>query len=464
LERESSHGSFRVRPQKLHAWISTGLVGLMLLSGCSSKPAPEPPKSTQPAASTQDPAKFDWKKYSGTSLNVILSTNTWSDAIIPKIPEFEQKTGIKVNVEELPEQQARQKLTVQMAAGGTEIDAFMTAIHNERSIYSSAGWYQDLAPMLKNPAILVPEYDWNDHSEGSRSIVTQKDGKIIALPVQINPLILFYRKDLFEAKGLKPPTSLDELAADAKALNNPPTTYGFIGRGLKNANITSWVYLLWAEGGDYLDSTGRLRVDTPESVAASKLYAELMGKYGPPGSVNWNWQEALAAFSQGQGAMYYDGANFAASLEDPTKSKVAGKVGYMALPPGKRGARVPAGSEGMSISSGSKHKEAAFYFIEWATGKEMATIAQRAGAGTTRASAWADPEFKKLTKMPAEWQQASLDSLKSAEIMLPAIEPIQEFRDILGITLQQDIQGGDVQSSLEKTQKEIDALMAKYKK
>ena len=57
-------------------------------------------------------------------------------------------------------------------------------------------------------------------------------------------------------------------------------------------------------------------------------YAGLLRQYGPPGSVNFNWNEALAAFAQGQVAQFFDGANFAIQFEDKDKSKIAGKVGY----------------------------------------------------------------------------------------------------------------------------------------
>jgi multiple sugar transport system substrate-binding protein len=50
------------------------------------------------------------------------------------------------------------------------------------------------------------------------------------------------------------------------------------------------------------------------------------------------------------------------------KSKIAGKVGY-ALPPG--GFTEMAGGFTLSISSDSKHKEAAYLFIQWLTSKKI---------------------------------------------------------------------------------------------
>ena len=44
----------------------------------------------------------------------------------------------------------------------------------------------------------------------------------MAMPVNPNIPLLFYRKDLYEQKGLKVPETWDEFYANAKALHNPP--------------------------------------------------------------------------------------------------------------------------------------------------------------------------------------------------------------------------------------------------
>ncbi len=53
------------------------------------------------------------------------------------------------------------------------------------------------------------------------------DGKLMGLPYFLDPRALYYRTDLFEAAGLQPPTTWDEVRAAAKALHNPPDVYGF---------------------------------------------------------------------------------------------------------------------------------------------------------------------------------------------------------------------------------------------
>src|SRR5262249_16003205 len=50
--------------------------------------------------------------------------------------------------------------------------------------------------------------------------------KLRGLPYFLDPRAFYYRTDLFEAAGLQPPTTWDELRAAAKALHNPPDVYG----------------------------------------------------------------------------------------------------------------------------------------------------------------------------------------------------------------------------------------------
>ena len=52
------------------------------------------------------------------------------------------------------------------------------------------------------------------------------DGKLMGLPYFLDPRALYYRTDLFEAAGLEPPATWDEVRAAAKALHNPPDVYG----------------------------------------------------------------------------------------------------------------------------------------------------------------------------------------------------------------------------------------------
>ena len=69
------------------------------------------------------------------------------------------------------------------------------------------------------------------------------DGKLAGLPYFLDPRGMFYRTDLFDQAGLKPPETWDDVIQAAQKLHNPPTTYG-IGLGVSGPSGRSdyWWY------------------------------------------------------------------------------------------------------------------------------------------------------------------------------------------------------------------------------
>jgi len=63
-----------------------------------------------------------------------MNKHPFTTFIEKKLPEFEQKTGIKVNMEVFPEDQFRDKLTIELNAGA-KIDGFMTMPGQEGLYY-----------------------------------------------------------------------------------------------------------------------------------------------------------------------------------------------------------------------------------------------------------------------------------------------------------------------------------------
>ena len=93
------------------------------------------------------------------------------------------------------------------------------------------------------------------------------------------------------------------MVAAAEALTDPKAgIYGFVGRGLRNANMTLWTNFFLNYGGEFLDAKGNLLTDGPEAIEATKLYQRLLTKVAPPGVAGFNWMESMAAFTQGRAA------------------------------------------------------------------------------------------------------------------------------------------------------------------
>ncbi len=254
---------------------------------------------------------FNWQRFKGKELFLIFFKHPWAEEIVKYAPEFESLTGIKVKYEILPEIQARQKLTVEMTAASGGLDAFLSSLHVEKRRFWKAGWYEPLNKYLEDKTLTAPDYDWNDFTATAKAAVTQPDKTVSALPSFVDPDILFYRKDIFQEKGLKPPKTLEEMESLAQKLHNPKNNmYGFVARGLKNANASPFAYIVFAMGAEYLTPDRKSALNTPAWVKGLEYYSGMLRQFAPPGVVNFNWYECSAAFMQGQVAMYYDGVNF----------------------------------------------------------------------------------------------------------------------------------------------------------
>jgi multiple sugar transport system substrate-binding protein len=273
-----------------------------------------------------------------------------------------------------------------------------------------------------------------------------------------------YRQDLYAEKGLKPSTTVDEMVAAVKAIHKPPAVYGFVGRGLKNANVPLWGCLMSALGGNYLDpSKTKLLVTLPEAVEAAKVYADLMRSYGPSGSIGFNWMECQGAFAQGIAGCWLDGLNFALPFEDPTKSKVKGKVGYAPHPGSTR--RKPFGGTSMdalALNRFGKNKEAAWLFTAWASSRPVMFNLMTQGAMIgTRTSIYQDPEFVKANSLPKGWIDAVAEALGNPIPQLPELRDVNQFRDIYGVALANIVEGADAKTELEQATREFEPIFQK---
>src|SRR5919202_4139048 len=85
------------------------------------------PQSSQPAA-TQAPAAAPaggGKSLSGSSVRMGALANYKGDAIEQMLPEFEKSSGIKVQLDKLPDTNLSDKLTVSFASGSPDYDVAM---------------------------------------------------------------------------------------------------------------------------------------------------------------------------------------------------------------------------------------------------------------------------------------------------------------------------------------------------
>jgi multiple sugar transport system substrate-binding protein len=396
----------------------------------------------------------DWKKYAGTTLEVNLIKSPRGDTLQKYEQEFENLTGIKVNSEQTPEQQQRQKTTIEYSSGRPSFDVVHISYHVQKRQFEKGGWLADLSGYTADPTMTPPGF-WGDFAEAGKTFAM--NGKAVgALPLSVDYWIIYYNKDLFAKKNLAFPTTCDDPRSQ---------TYGFVARGLKNANTPVWTSFLLGWDKYSVDSSGKLQTDTPEAISAAALYQQLMTKSAPRGVTGYNWAECQSAFLQGRIGMWFDGVGFAPPLEDPEKSRVVGKVGYGVMPAGPKAHAAATTGDGIGVSAASKNREAAYLYCQWAVSKQIGSRMLQAGAGVPfRDSVLADPETRKGVTMPAAWLDAVAQSAKISRLTLPVIIPVTEFRDTFGIALSNLLSGSDPVSELRRATAEFAPVLERSEK
>jgi len=408
---------------------------------------------------------FDWKQCKGQAIEVNYQLSPRADVAKGNMKQFEELTGIKVGFEQIPEQQQRPKAAIELASGHPSFDVLQIAMHVQKRQVEAAHWMEDLGPYLKDPALTTPDFDLADFSKPSMAVATAADGKITALPYNQDLFILFYNKALLAEKGFAgPPKTQDELFDMAKKLTDPGKgVYGFVGRGLKNANVVLYdTFLLGYDQETVTPDGKKLLTDTPKAIAAAQFYQKLMRECGPPGSVGFNWNEAQTTFMQGRAAMWIDGIGFSAPLLDPTKSKVTDKVGFSAVPAGPGGQYTATFIDGIGIPAQAKYKKAAWLYCQFEAGQAAMNEILRSGAGTPpRGSCYTNADVLKSAKFPKDWFEATLTSLRIARSGLPVIVPVTEFRDIIGVGLTNIVGGADAATEMKKATESAQAMLDK---
>lgn len=372
-------------------------------------------------------------------IRVLLANHPYGEILKAAIPEFEQSTGIKVNVESLQESQLTTKLTTEFATGSSSVDVFMTRPLQEGKMFHKNGWY---AP--------VTGYDFSDLPKNAMNVATF-GSKVYLVPLVTEWEVLYYRKDLFQKAGVKVPTTFVELEAAAKKLNDPANgVAGFASRGKGAAAVTQMSSYVYNYGGLYLDK-GRAVFDSKPALDAVKFYGKMLGTYGPQGVTSMSWENIMPLFQAGKVAMWTDASVFYGQIVDPAKSQIpAESVGIATFPAGpKQNTPYIVVSWGMAVAKKTKNMDAAMQFLTWATSKDLAKRAMLANITMARSSAWADAEVQaKVNKGLVDTR--AFAARNGIAFDRPYMSAVGEARDRIGELVIASINSSGAGADLEK--------------
>jgi sorbitol/mannitol transport system substrate-binding protein len=312
--------------------------------------------------------------------------------------DFEQKhPDIHLKWVVLEENVLRQRLTTDIATKAGQFD-ILTIGNYEVPIWAKQGW---LAPMDNLPA----DYDVGDLLKPVRDGISY-EGKLYALPFYGESAMTYYRKDLFQKAGITMPENptYEQIRGFAdKITDKNNQIYGMCLRGKPGwgENMAYVTSLVNAEGGRWFDENWKPTIDTPAWHTAINYYDGILKADGPPGVSSNGFNENLALFASGHCGMWIDATVAGGLLFDPKQSQVADKVAFAPMPTGSfKGAPTWLWSWNLAIPATSKQQDAARTFIAWATSKDyIKLVAGKNGwvavPPGTRKSTYDNPDYQK---------------------------------------------------------------------
>jgi multiple sugar transport system substrate-binding protein len=282
-----------------------------------------------------------------------------------------QHPNITVEFQDIPSEEARRKLTTQIAGGNPPDVAYIDA--GTTAEFAARDTLVNLDDYLERSEIASPE----DFVESLRESATH-EGSMYGLPFDGESTGLFYRKDLFEAAGItEPPKTWEEFQATAAKLTQPAKRqYGYALFAPSPESAYYWYPWLWQAGGELLsDDEAKVAFTSAEAKQAAEFYVGL-NKYSPKDLLNSNSYDGRIAFSRGTVGMYMAGAWLAGVLREEFP-KVDDKWATAPLPEGPNGCATTIAGDNVVLFAAGKQQDAAWKWIEFLTsteGQRMWTI------------------------------------------------------------------------------------------
>ncbi len=355
-------------------------------------------------------ADFDWKAHSGTTIKVLLNKHPYADAMIANLDNFKALTGMDVQYDIFPEDVYFDKVTAALSSGSSEYDAFMTGAYMTWT-YGPAGWVEDLNQWIQDPEKTNPNYNWEDMLEGVRAScawsgvpgeeVGTGDAKQWCIPWGYEQNNLSYNAEMLEAAGIAVPTNIDEMVAAAAALTKDDI-YGIGVRGSRSwATIHPGFLSGYANFGqtDLVMNDGKLSAAMNTDVS-KEFHGKWVKMIQDSGAKDWathTWYQVGTDLGAGKSAMIYD-ADILGYFMNGGDNNMAGKLAYapFAANPDASAPTPNIWIWSLAMSKFSKQKDAAWHFMQWASGPEHGLFGatKMDFVNPVRKSVWADEMFR----------------------------------------------------------------------
>ena len=334
------------------------------------------------------------------TIRILMETVPDTRYIQELLPEFEEASGIDVEIEAISYIDMHSKLVPQLISPQGSYDLIVVDFYWVGE-FTKAGWLMPLDDLATRDSVDVDVY-----VPKLMDLVGRVDGVLYMLPFYNYSMAVIYRQDLIDDPAeqaafkekygidLRVPETWDEYWKQVQFFtrdndgDGDRDFYGTVIQGQRGDCISmQWANYLYSQGGRYHDENWNPLLDSPEAIRAMEYYRDAVVNYSPAGSEAYCFDEAFNVMAQGRAYSFVTFNILYAGFEDPESSTVAGKVGIAPNPGGGLN-----GGWGWAIPNSSPNVEAAWTFIKWAESAEIAKRRALLGGAPTQAPIFTDPD------------------------------------------------------------------------
>ena len=336
--------------------------------------------------------------YQGVTIGAPFLDRPGYAAALQMLPEFQETTGITVNVETMSYENSREKQVLDFTGGTGLYDVVLIDVVWVGE-FAASQWVTPMSTFIDNPALSDPALNL----EGFFPILLESfgtwDDVLYGLPFDNYSGVMYYNTAMLADAGFEAPPDTWQ---DLKDVYGPALTsgdqyaYALQSRRGETQSADSFMRVVWAFGGSLLNpETFEPNLSSPESMAGLQFRQDLSAIM-PPDVVEWDHDETVQGLAQGRVGVITEWTGFYETLADPETSTISDSVGVEIEPEGPGGRQPALGgfSLGVNSQSAEEKQAAAWLFIQWLTSEAKAREFIELGGVSGRTSPYEDPELQ----------------------------------------------------------------------
>jgi len=322
-------------------------------AGTMLKSSPDAPYE---APITQERLDFiKTKPYKGTTINVMVLKATVGDGLKYHVPHWEEETGGRVNVAEVPIETLHTQIFSDLTSGLGRYDAYMTGA------WFYGDYFQPDDPYIisVDSFLADPKHSYWDPGQflpSMKNLYTWK-GKLYGVLFDADAQALYYRKDIFTNPDIQakfkakkgyalpvPPKTMQQMHDLADFFTGWDWGSGGEGWGISlhaKVNEQGFFHFLTLAAPYVINPDNKYFFFNPADmkplinseghVRALEDYVKFLAN-GPQEQISWTLGQGWNLFLAGQAAMEPTWGDLPTLAQDPKVSKVQGKIGATAIP------------------------------------------------------------------------------------------------------------------------------------